>query len=593
MEVKTYFIQDNNGNVISNATVYLYQKNTTTPVTIYDKAGSQIANPFTSDANGMIQFAAQDGEYDLRAVSGIKDTTIRVAIFDATGLSNLVVMLVGDQNVAGKKTFSDSPEVPTPTSGDISTKVASTAFVHDAVLAVGSSVGVLPDIRTDPAGRYFGPTGVIVESEGGITGDAFVVRDDVNSQWVMFFFESNSFVSIHYKTLPYDNTIRGAWSAPTQIASLNYYHKPVLLVDTDGLPVKIDGVYHLYASSFTGTIGSKEIYHFTSPTLTGAWTLESKAIAKGAAGSLDEYFTDTPFAIYKDGQVYLWYMGAPASSQTTYGLATRILRATAPAPNGPFTKNYADVLTPSATSADWDYGWMGGVQIVKRPNGRFMMVYNAGNTRPSISGDEPATSRVGYAYADDIDGPWIKDNANPYLSPTGVPNNALESTNIWRGHLVYDHKLGVWAMFYNTGPGGSELLTRADQDVYDYFYGSGAGFDVNVITTTALTTVTNSRVNLPAGTYRICAKLNVMGDGVSGSLPKLDVDIALRKNGVAVRTNREFIGNYAYENRDTDINQIITLAQAGYVYLSVQVVAGTPTSGTGVRRLRLNVEKIN
>jgi hypothetical protein len=111
--------------------------------------------------------------------------------------------------------------------------------------------------------------------------------------------------------------------------------------------------------------------------LTGAWTLESMAIAKGAAGSRDEYFTDTPFAIYKDGQVYLWYMGAPASSQTTYGLATRMLRATAPAPNGPFTKNYTDVLTPSTNSVDWDYGWMGGVQIVKRPNGRFMMVYNA------------------------------------------------------------------------------------------------------------------------------------------------------------------------------------------------------------------------
>ena len=591
MEVKTYFIQDNNGNVISNAAVYLYQKNTTTPVTIYDKAGNQIASPITSDANGMIQFAAPDGEYDLRAVSGIKDTTIRIAMFDATGLSNMAVMLSGAQVVDGKKTFSISPEVPTAPVSDISEKAASTRFVSEAVAAAGGVV--LADIRTDPAGRYFGPTGIIIESEGGITGDAFVVRDDANSQWVMFFFESNSFVSVHYKTLSYADTIRGTWSAPTQITSLNYYHKAVLLVDLDGIPVKIDGNYHMYAASFTGTVGSKEIHHFTSATLTGPWAAGNKVLAKGDVGSLDDFFTDTPFAIYKDGQIYLWYMGAPASSQTTYGLATRMLRAVAENPDGPFTKNYADVLTPSATSADWDYGWMGGVQIVKRPNGRFMMVYNAGNTRPSISGDEPATSRVGYAYADDIDGPWIKDNANPYLSPTGVPNNALESTNIWRGHLVYDHKLGVWAMFYNTGPGGSELLTRADQDVYDYFYGSGAGFDVNVITTTALTTVTNSRVNLPAGTYRICAKLNVMGDGMSGSLPKLDVDIALRKNGVAVRTNREFIGNYAYENRDTDINQIITLEQAGYVYLSVQVVAGTPTSGTGVRRLRLNVEKIN
>jgi hypothetical protein len=148
-------------------------------------------------------------------------------------------------------------------------------------------------------------------------------------------------------------------------------------------------------------------------------------------------------------------------------------------------------------------------------------------------------------------------------------------------------------MFYNTGASGNEQLTRSDQDVYDYFYGTGDGYNVNIITTTALTTVNNSRVNLPAGTYRVSAKLNVMGDGVTGSLPKLDIDIALRKNGVAVRTNREFIGSYMYENRDTSIDQIVTFDKSGYIDLSVQVMAGVPTIGTVVRRLRLNVEKIN
>ena len=42
---------------------------------------------------------------------------------------NAVVKLTGNQTIVGVKTFSSSPIVPTPTSGDNSTKVATTAFV--------------------------------------------------------------------------------------------------------------------------------------------------------------------------------------------------------------------------------------------------------------------------------------------------------------------------------------------------------------------------------------------------------------------------------------------------------------------------------
>ena len=42
---------------------------------------------------------------------------------------NAVVQLTGNQTIVGVKTFSSSPIVPTPTSGDNSTKVATTAFV--------------------------------------------------------------------------------------------------------------------------------------------------------------------------------------------------------------------------------------------------------------------------------------------------------------------------------------------------------------------------------------------------------------------------------------------------------------------------------
>jgi hypothetical protein len=44
-----------------------------------------------------------------------------------------VVKLTGNQTIAGVKTFSDSPEVPTAMAGDNSQKIASTGFVQNAV----------------------------------------------------------------------------------------------------------------------------------------------------------------------------------------------------------------------------------------------------------------------------------------------------------------------------------------------------------------------------------------------------------------------------------------------------------------------------
>jgi len=55
-----------------------------------------------------------------------------------TGLAN-TVNVTGDQAVAGVKTFSSSPIVPTPEIDDDSTKVATTAWVNDAVQPAGDS----------------------------------------------------------------------------------------------------------------------------------------------------------------------------------------------------------------------------------------------------------------------------------------------------------------------------------------------------------------------------------------------------------------------------------------------------------------------
>lgn len=444
---------------------------------------------------------------------------------------------------------------------------------------------------SDPAHQWYGPSQqIIAQTASEIKGDPVLIRRGP-ADWLMLYFGSfggTAGVRQYYRTA---TSLEGPWSAETQISSLDGYHKLCVLVDVEGLPVLDGGLYHGYAVAFAGDLSDKVISHFTAADLTGPWTSTGVVIPKGASGTLDEFNTDTPFAVLSEGMVHLWYMGAPASSQPTYALAVRMLRATAADPAGPFTKDYTDVLLPSTTGGAWDYGWMGGTQIRRRPDGTYLMVYNAGNTRPASAGAEPAASAIGYAYASSLEGPWSKDPANPYVSITGSPSDALEKSNVWRGHVAFDDASGRWYLFYNTGA-GTETITMARQGAYDYSYGSGPGSLVQVLTT-SVTPVTNSRVNLTPGVYAVRAALNLIADS-GGTLPKLNIDLTLRLNGVEYRTpSREFIGSYAYENRDVVLQYFVFVGATGYVDLALQVTEGVPTSQSEARRLRLTVQRMS
>lgn len=86
MEVKNYFAQDDKGNILPNASVYLYKKGTNELVSVFDKNGSQKTNPFAAESNGLVQFSAADGEYDLRISSGGRDYAISVNLLDTLRL---------------------------------------------------------------------------------------------------------------------------------------------------------------------------------------------------------------------------------------------------------------------------------------------------------------------------------------------------------------------------------------------------------------------------------------------------------------------------------------------------------------------------
>lgn len=84
MELKNFFPQDVQGNVIPSATAYLYLPGTTTLATgLQDENGAALSNPWSGSITGKVTVAAPDGDYDFRVVGGGRDSTIRVRFIDS------------------------------------------------------------------------------------------------------------------------------------------------------------------------------------------------------------------------------------------------------------------------------------------------------------------------------------------------------------------------------------------------------------------------------------------------------------------------------------------------------------------------------
>lgn len=74
MELKNFFAQDDEGNKLPGALCYVYRRGTENEATGMCKAnGVALVNPITADENGLIQFAAPNGLYDVRVVTSRRD----------------------------------------------------------------------------------------------------------------------------------------------------------------------------------------------------------------------------------------------------------------------------------------------------------------------------------------------------------------------------------------------------------------------------------------------------------------------------------------------------------------------------------------
>lgn len=101
MEIKSYFAQDAQGNIMPSADCYLYAPGTTNLVSgLVDIAGSPLSNPFQASSIGKVQFGAPNGVYDLRMKIGVRDQTIRIQCADLLQALNETASFLGARSSA-------------------------------------------------------------------------------------------------------------------------------------------------------------------------------------------------------------------------------------------------------------------------------------------------------------------------------------------------------------------------------------------------------------------------------------------------------------------------------------------------------------
>lgn len=110
MEIKNYFAQDAQGNIMPSANCYLYLPGTTTLATgLVDGNGIPISNPFLASSIGQVTFGAPNGVYDLRISQGARDTTIEIQCADLLQALNETASFLGAYSAAPTSGNSGEP----------------------------------------------------------------------------------------------------------------------------------------------------------------------------------------------------------------------------------------------------------------------------------------------------------------------------------------------------------------------------------------------------------------------------------------------------------------------------------------------------
>ncbi|HLN30240.1 MAG TPA: hypothetical protein VK395_21030 [Gemmataceae bacterium] len=362
--------------------------------------------------------------------------------------------------------------------------ISSIASFLVACAALAQGVSESPKETTEQRRGFSIPStwtrrGVVLERArdgvgSSVCGDPYIVWDEAIQGWRMVLFYSPPGHG-QAVCLQRDDLGPGQWkfAGPLPVANpqaVGGFHKPFIVMDPDqpNQAAKIEGRYCLLVVSFKD--GHKQVQRAWSEKLAGPWTFEPEGlIPPGAADDFDAKHTDAVTGYYfpKRHEFLYFYMGYPAKRQarkiSPFGSAQAV--ATQKLGDKRATR-CGVVLEPCQQAGHWASGWVGGLQLLRGNEHRWVAIVNASPTAPdpgkkAVWTEEPPPSLGGFAWCDEE---WPVRGWHFSLTPIewvkDIPKAALdagEGYNLWRQfiHVLPD---GRAALFYNSGYYGREQL---------------------------------------------------------------------------------------------------------------------------------------
>lgn len=308
----------------------------------------------------------------------------------------------------------------------------------------------------------------------GVSGDPCIVWDEDLGGWRMFLFYSPP-GHAQAICMDRDDVGPGHWKflGPLEVTNpeaVGGFHKPFIVMDPDrpNHAAKIEGRYCLLVVSFKD--GHKQVQRAWSKTLAGPWTFDRDSIIPPGSGSdFDAKHTDAVTGYYfaKRKEFLYFYMGYPRLAQhreispfgSAQGVAVQKLGER-------LATKLGVILEPCQEKGHWASGWVGGLQLLRGAEHRWIAVVNASPNAPDpanreVWNEEPPPSLGGFAWCDEA---WPVKGWHFYPQPIewvkDIPKSALdagEGYNLWRQfiHVLPD---GRAALFYNSGYYGREQL---------------------------------------------------------------------------------------------------------------------------------------
>lgn len=148
-----------------------------------------------------------------------------------------------------------------------------------------------------------------------------------------------------------------------------------------------DGTYHAWVIAFAGTPGIQDLHHLTSPDGV-TWTEVPDASLEGLSAGLGNPGA-FPTSVFADGDGWVMYFTGTLATERE---AWEIWRATAPGPDGPWTRLEEPVLRRGPGA--WDAGTLDFPSVLPIDEG-YLMLYSA------VPATDRETGAIGRATSDD------------------------------------------------------------------------------------------------------------------------------------------------------------------------------------------------